>query len=538
MDAAEASAAEDFQTSTSPGALTHPDEVADATPTADAVLVSADGFGTVAAAEPWSTGVPKTAAQAREQSRTRLLVGLVAWDALVPAVVLTLAAFMEGSLGPPVNGRAADINDPLVFFLGVISPLCLATIGAYRHRRRRDGSRLLFALKLGVVGMAVSWAALIASAVAGWPIDFAQMLALSVCLPPAWLLGRWACDRHPSTGVERVLIVGSGSVADRVLAATTRHRVGRFEVVGRIEADSHPAGDGLPLLGEPSQLAEVVTRHAIDRVLVAFTPGRDAQLLEMLRRCVADGVQVDVVPRFYELVGPSPRSHSIGGIALMEVPARGLGPAQEALKRTVDVVGSLALLVLLSPVMALGAAMVLVDGRPILYRQTRVGQGGRPFSILKFRTMSAGSDASGAGAVAAEVDGGGTPHALRTPIGDLVREIKAESELRVTRSGAIMRALSIDELPQLINVLRGDMSLVGPRPLRPFETVSLSEWQLARQDLRPGLTGLWQVLGRSDLEWDERMELDYAYVSDWSLVSDLRILARTLPAVLKRDGAV
>lgn len=479
--------------------------------------------------------------EARSVTQARLTSSLVVWDALVPAALLVLAGRFEGVFGPPLNGGAAQITDRLAVFLALISPVGLAIAGGYNHRRRRGGSRLLFGLKLAVVGMAVAWTGLITSAIAGWPIDFAQMLALSVFLPMGWLLGRWACDRHPATGAERVLLVGSGTVAQRVLDLTVRHRERRLDVVGRLDSDSDPApGDGgPPLLGDLSDLPEVIGAYGIQRVIVAFAPERDTELLDLLRHCIAHGVQVDIVPRFYELIGPTPHANSVGGLALMEVPSRGLSTAQRAVKRGLDIAGSLALLLVLSPLIAVIAATIAAtDGRPILFRQTRVGQRGRTFEILKFRTMTSDCDTAGLARLAALADCG--EHSLDDDeaIGTVVQELKTQSEARVTRLGGMLRAMSLDEIPQLFNVLRGDMSLIGPRPLRPFEVTSLNDWQQARQDLRPGLTGLWQVLGRSDVSWDERMQLDYTYVSHWSFASDLQILCRTLPAVLKKEGAV
>jgi lipopolysaccharide/colanic/teichoic acid biosynthesis glycosyltransferase len=283
----------------------------------------------------------------------------------------------------------------------------------------------------------------------------------------------------------------------------------------------------------------VLASAAADRVIVAFAPGRDSQLVSVLRTCVAEGIQVDVVPRFFDLVGPAPRAHALGGLALVEVPGRGLDAGQRLAKRAMDIVGASLLLLILSPVvLAVALAIAALDGPPVLFRQVRIGRGGRAFSIVKFRTMRGGPDEDGVDFLASQIDEGlGEP----PPVGlatTVVGEIKAAGEARTTRLAAALRRTSLDELPQLLNVLRGDMSLVGPRPLRPFEVGMLTPWQLARQELRPGLTGLWQVLGRSDIAWDERIQLDYTYVSHWSFASDLQILARTIPAVLRKEGAV
>jgi len=313
-----------------------------------------------------------------------------------------------------------------------------------------------------------------------------------------------------------------------VISLANRHPNSHLTVVGRVDGDPEYTqrwehGDP-PLLGDLEDLSSVVRRHQVDRLIVAFSPGRDSQLVGALRESIAEGVQVDVVPRFFDLAGPSPRAHSLGDLALMEVPGRGLTTSQRGLKRGFDIVGAAFLIAVASPVMAaIAIAIALRDGRPILYRQTRVGCCGREFQIMKFRSMRPAPDVV--------MD---SAHS----ISDVVREVKAAGEFRVTKVGAFLRKTSLDELPQLFNVIKGDMSLVGPRPLRPFEVEALAPWQHARQDLRPGLTGLWQVLGRSDVQWDERMQLDYSYVSHWSFASDLRILARTIPAVTRRRGAL
>jgi exopolysaccharide biosynthesis polyprenyl glycosylphosphotransferase len=475
----------------------------------------------------------------RDLRRRRLKVGLILWDALVPAALLSFVALFSGSFGGQINGGPAHSTDLLALLLAVTAPIGLGLAGGYNHRGRRSSSRLLFALRLLLVGVCLSWVAIIVSAAADWPVNFSQMLAVAVLMPVGWLLGRAACDRHPAIAADRTLLVGSGFVADRVARLTARHPERRMVVVGGVsEADAPESGDGVPRLGSLDDLPDVLDRHRIDRVVVGFTHEPDAVMLDRLRACVAQGVEVDIVPRFFDLVGPTPRTQQLGGMALLEVPGLGLNLSQRAVKRATDIVGAGIALLLFAPIMGLVAAGVaLSTGRPILFRQTRVGQYGEAFSILKFRTMRNDADDDGVARLAADADLGDADLG-DAGVASVVRALKAASSSRVTRFGAVLRRTSLDELPQLWNVLRGDMSLVGPRPLRPFEAAGLADWQLARQELRPGLTGLWQVLGRSTIEWDERMQLDYTYVSHWSLVSDVRILARTLPAVLSKDGAL
>jgi exopolysaccharide biosynthesis polyprenyl glycosylphosphotransferase len=479
------------------------------------------------------------AGAASDERRRRFTIGLVAWDGLIPAALLSLIAYSSASFGDQLNGGPAHSTDLLALLLAVAAPIGLAIAGGYDHRRRRGTSRLVFALRLLLVGVSLSWLAIIVSTAVHWPVDFTQMLAIAVLMPVGWLVGRAACDRHPAIPPDRVVLVGSGFVADRVARLAARHPERRMVVIGAVaEADAPGSPNGIPRLGSLDDLPDVLERHDIDRVVVGFTRESDDTMLGRLRVCVSRGVEVDIVPRFFDLVGPHPRSQQLGGMTLLEVPGLGLNRSQRVVKRTTDVVGAAAILMILSPLVLIVAACVAIaDGTPVLFRQTRVGQHGRSFEILKFRTMRRDADDRGIARLAAAMDAGDADLG-DAGVASVVRTLKADSESRVTRLGAFLRRTSLDELPQFWNVLRGDMSLVGPRPLRPFEAANLAEWQLARQDLRPGLTGLWQVLGRSEVEWDERMQLDYDYVSHWSLVADLRILARTPPAVLRKEGAV
>jgi exopolysaccharide biosynthesis polyprenyl glycosylphosphotransferase len=193
-------------------------------------------------------------------------------------------------------------------------------------------------------------------------------------------------------------------------------------------------------------------------------------------------------------------------------------------KRAFDVVGSLGLMLLISPVLlATALAVKLHDGGPVLFRQTRIGRDGRPFSCLKFRSMV--TDAEN---LRADLE---VNHERSSVL------FKMVNDPRVTRPGRLIRRLSIDELPQLWNVLRGQMSLVGPRPPLPHEAARYGSDMRRRLRVRPGMTGLWQVSGRSDLSWDETVRLDLFYVDNWSMVQDLNILMRTVSAVLGSRGA-
>jgi lipopolysaccharide/colanic/teichoic acid biosynthesis glycosyltransferase len=200
-----------------------------------------------------------------------------------------------------------------------------------------------------------------------------------------------------------------------------------------------------------------------------------------------------------------------------------LSRSSRALKRSMDVVGASGLLLLCAPLLAAIAIASKLDSRgPVLYRQRRVGRSGRPFELLKFRTMEGGADALVQELMSQSTD----EHWL-----------KLEDDPRITRIGRLLRSTSLDELPQLVNVLMGDMSLVGPRPLVEVEDSRINGWGRCRLDLMPGITGSWQVLGRTNIPFDEMVKLDYLYVTNWSLWRDIRLVLKTLPAVLTRRGA-
>jgi exopolysaccharide biosynthesis polyprenyl glycosylphosphotransferase len=236
-------------------------------------------------------------------------------------------------------------------------------------------------------------------------------------------------------------------------------------------------------------------------------------------------VQVIVVPSLTDVSEDRIRVRPVAGLPLVHLERPQSQQAGRWLKRSFDVIGSAALLVFASPVLlAVALAVRFHDGGPVLFRQTRVGRDGREFECLKFRSMEVNAEQR-LDALNALRDGGNTVL------------FKMVEDPRITRPGRIIRRFSLDELPQLWNVLQGDMSLVGPRPPLPHEVEQYHSDVMRRLRVRPGMTGLWQVSGRSDLSWEETVRLDLYYVDNWSMVQDLAILARTLQAVLGSRGA-
>ncbi len=448
------------------------------------------------------------------------------------ASVWVVASFLPHSLGPRVTHTR--IGAPLIALFALVATCVLACFGAYsRDAGRRLGGYILRWARLWVASGITTWVVVIVCMIIGQEIPVNSLAMASIALPLLWTTWRLLidrCDFGPRT--DRVVVVGSGAIAQQVIAMTQRPG-GEFQVVGCVDDDpvgQLPAPDP-PILGPIAELPSILRRYEIDRLLVAFSGRRDHDLIDALRSC--DGVQIDVdiVPRLFEYIGVDCAVSMLGDLPVHHVPARRSGPGARALKRSSDIVISLALLVLLSPLFAAIAIAVALDsGFPVIYRQRRVGRGGDPFEMFKFRSMYRDADAR------ATYDLTGVARG-KISVEEAERNMKPEQDPRITRLGRCLRATSLDELPQLWSVLSGAMSLVGPRPLRSYEVDSLQAWQLARQQVRPGITGLWQVCGRSNVRWDRRMQLDYSYVRHWSPSADLKILGETVPAVLRREGA-
>ena len=340
------------------------------------------------------------------------------------------------------------------------------------------------------------------------------------------------CRRHVSY-FQNATIVGAGDVGQLVARRVLQHPEYGLNLVGFVDDSPKERradlGD-LTVLGSPSQLRELIPLLGVERVIIAFSRDSHTRTLELIRSLNDLDVQIDVVPRLFEVVGPNVGLHAVGGIPLVGLPPLRLSRSSWLLKRTMDIVLATAGLVALAPMFAVIAAMIKLDSRgPVFFRQVRMGSEGRTFRIFKFRTMTA--DAEERKADVAHLN----KHARSS--GD-PRMFKVPDDPRLTRPGRLLRRYSLDELPQLINVLRGEMSLVGPRPLILAEDEHVADWGRRRLDLKPGMTGPWQVLGRDDIPFQEMISLDYLYVTGWSLGRDLKLLLQTFPVVLRSRSAV
>lgn len=337
------------------------------------------------------------------------------------------------------------------------------------------------------------------------------------------------CRRRP-TYRQKTIIVGADPTSVLIGQKFRQHREYGIDVVGFVDsgfARGHTGG--LPILGTPEALPAIVEEHDVERVVVAFSGEPYESTLDLIRTLKDYDLQIDLVPRLFEVFGANVSVHAVEGIPLLGLPSFRLSRSALLLKRGLDVTVSSLALLLLAPVFGVIAVAIKVDSPgSVFFRQTRMGAGGRPFRIFKLRTMGANADLRKAEVEHlnkhANAHGGPTM-------------FKAPDDPRVTRVGRVLRRFSLDELPQLINVWKGEMSLVGPRPLILDEDRHVADWGRERLRLKPGITGLWQVLGRDDIPFDEMVKLDYVYVTEWSLLNDLKLVLRTIPAVLRPRNA-
>jgi exopolysaccharide biosynthesis polyprenyl glycosylphosphotransferase len=323
-----------------------------------------------------------------------------------------------------------------------------------------------------------------------------------------------------TTATERILVIGDAATAAQIRRKLSANPALNATVVGRVGGREQPDDRPDKVLGTLDELPALLERHSIERVIVEPVEQSDADVVDVIRLATACQVRVAVLPRMLEAIGTSVDFDDLGGQVLLGVRGFGLSPSSRVLKRCFDVVVAVAVLILLAPLLAVIVAAIKLTSRgPVLFRQTRVGRHGRDFQVLKFRTMV--SDADQRKQELAELN-------------EAAPMFKIANDPRTTSIGRFLRRRSLDELPQLLNVLRGDMSIVGPRPLISDEDRLFSGWQRRRYHVAPGITGPWQILGSSRVPMSDMVTIDYLYCANWSLWLDTKILLRTIPYVLSR----
>jgi exopolysaccharide biosynthesis polyprenyl glycosylphosphotransferase len=440
-----------------------------------------------------------------------------------------LIGFGAGTGGP-------QASDPwrLAGAVAVLVPLALVACRAWDPRTLGQGaeewSRLIRAFVASAIVLGLAGLAIERLGVRPWVFGVLPVAGL-MAMAGRYLLRRWLHQaRKRGRGMLPVLAVGTEQAVRDLVERTRRVPHMGWVVVAVCtptglgeEGQGHVAG--VPVIGDLDDLSTSVGSGRYGVVAVAPTPGWSPKRLHRLAWDLeGTGSELVVDPGLMEVAGPRLHVAPVDGLPLLRLTEPRLSGVPRVFKLMFDRVTTAAILLVLLPVFALIAFVVKLDGGPVFYRQTRVGQRGKTFRMIKFRSMVPDADKLREDLITGANDGSGPLFKLRR-------------DPRVTRIGQLLRRYSLDELPQLLNVLGGSMSLVGPRPPLPSEIDAYTDAAKRKFLVRPGMTGLWQVSGRSDLSWEESVRLDLRYVENWSPAMDLVIMWKTVSAVFRGDGA-
>ncbi|HET8566519.1 MAG TPA: sugar transferase [Solirubrobacterales bacterium] len=458
-----------------------------------------------------------------EESRRRgaLLRRLLAvgdWGALLGVLCLVTA-----------TSSATDVGD--LFWAVLFSPAWVIVVklqGLYDndHRRIRHSTldelpSLVTAAVLGTLVLD----GLMALSPAG-PFSPASAIGIGVgtLLASFALRGVLRFLWHRLTGLSTGLVIGPARSVDMVARRVSTHPEARLALVGYLSPAGEAEAKEVQRLGSPADISRVAREYAIERVVVAEGQMGEGDAEQLIEECKAEGLALTFLPQHYGLLGPGIELNRLAELPVLDFRFSDPPRSTLAMKRAMDLAVSAVLLVLLAPVLAGVALWILIDdGRPVFFRQRRVGKDGRPFTMVKFRTMVTDAEQR-------------LPELVDIASLDQPA-FKIPDDPRVTRSGRALRRTSIDELPQLWNVLRGAMSLVGPRPEEERVVALYDERQRGRLAVKPGITGPMQVYGRSDLTFEERLAMERDYLDNLSLLTDLAILLRTPRALVRGEGA-
>ena len=330
---------------------------------------------------------------------------------------------------------------------------------------------------------------------------------------------------HRTAGVATGIVIGPQSAAEMVARRVATHPETRLRLIGYLADQPTNGGEGqLPRLGAIDDVHRVAQRYGVERVVVTELAMSASAAERLIEKCKAAGLALTFLPQHHGLLGPGIELNRLAELPVLDFRFSDPPRSTIALKRATDVVVSGVLLALLLPLLAAVALVILLDsGRPVFFRQKRAGKDGAPFMMLKFRTMVVDAEERLSELVDLEE--------LDEPV------FKIQNDPRITRSGRFLRRTSLDEIPQFINVLKGEMSLVGPRPEEEAVVALYDERQRMRLAVKPGLTGPMQVYGRGDLTFEERLAIERDYLDNLSVTGDLAIILRTPAAVIRGDGA-
>jgi exopolysaccharide biosynthesis polyprenyl glycosylphosphotransferase len=367
------------------------------------------------------------------------------------------------------------------------------------------------------------------------PLEYSRLLLVEAGICAVLLLGVTRAIQNAivgrlharGIGVQRAIIVGVGEIGRTVMRTIVARPGLGYHIVGFVDDNPDKGNSNIGRfegLGAIDKLPQIIEERDVDEVFITLPWMYHRKIMAVVRTCERRNVSAHIVPDLFQMSLSRVDVADLGGVPLVGVRELGFGQRVRAVKRAFDVAGSALLLTLAAPLLGVIAVAIRLDSPgPALFRQTRVGANGKTFEMYKFRSMYEGAEE------------------LLEEIRDLNEvdgpTFKMKDDPRVTRVGRFLRRASLDELPQLWNVFRGDMSMVGPRPPLPYEVDQYHEWHKKRLEVPPGATGLWQVSGRSLVSFDEQCLLDIYYIENWSLWLDLRIVMQTIPEILFGDGA-
>jgi len=462
----------------------------------------------------------------------------------VVALSVAYAAALSAGIGASASTSLKVETLLLILLCGT---LLFSAYGLYsRDERRVNHTTAHELVPVLHVMLIVTWIAAFAIWLGNGDVNVAALfvfLGVTLGVVPVTRAATRAWHRRRPGSEQNTVIVGAGSIGQLLADKFTQPRFHGLRVVGFVDdapPPRNPAVADIPVLGRVDELPSLIEAWEVDRVMVAFSVGSHERTQRLVRSLRSSPVQIDIVSRLFDVVGPADEIHSVDGVPLIGHPRVRHSTAEERAKRLIDVIAASAGLILLAPMLGLIALLVKLNSPgPAVYRAVRLGRGGQRFKQLKFRTMHArhchGPGYGGDDAEKAFLELLAANEVLRE---QYERTHKLDPDPRVTRIGRVLRVTSLDELPQLWNVVRGDLSLVGPRPITAPELARYGEYAADLLSVRPGLTGYWQVSGRSALGYAERVRLDLAYVKSWSLKLDFLILLRTTNLLTGSAGAV
>jgi len=458
----------------------------------------------------------------RRGALLRRLLAIGDWLALIAALCIATAA-------------TSTTDVATLFWAALFSPVWILVLklhGLYDndHRRIRHStldelSGLISASALGTLALDGLLALSPAGPLAAWSAILVGIGALVGSFIARAVI-RFGWQRL--TGVATGVVVGPGPAAEIVARRVATHPEARLQLVGFLapegDADKETDRDGLRKLGSIADIARVAREYDIERVVVTEQEMSEEDAERLIEQCKSAGLGLTFLPQHYGLLGPGIELNRLAELPVLDFRFSDPSWSTLILKRSLDIAFSALVLALLSPLLlAISLLIVLDSGKPVFFRQRRAGKNGKPFTMLKFRTMVVDAEARLGELVDLEK--------LKEPA------FKIPSDPRVTRAGRLLRRFSLDELPQFVNVAKGEMSLVGPRPEEEAVVALYDERQRIRLAVKPGLTGPMQVYGRGDLTFEERLAMERDYLDNLSVAGDLAILLRTPSAIVRGDGA-